>query len=182
MRHKYHKTIRFVTGAMLIIGLAGCNKNSPALKPTYADKLQSCYMEYYGQSYDSVAHNVFALDLYSEGLTLDSANHIVGSGTNLYISDIFVSDTALQEGVYHSSTGTEEHTFLPGQDFEGIPTGIYVLSITDGSVSTIQVIDSGRFVVQQTNDSLYNIRFTLYYNQHTYEPWFEGNINYYDAR
>lgn len=102
-------------------------------------------MEQYGKAYDSVPHNVFALDLYSDGLSLDSTRRIVGTGTNLYISDIFLADSLLAVGAYHSDTTAATHTFLLGQDFEGTPTGIYLFSVVESANAGVQVVDSGRF-------------------------------------
>lgn len=167
----------------ITFGLTACGEpNKPEPKQPFASEYHSCYVVQYGQAYDSVPHNVFALDLYSEGLTLDSTKHIVGTGTNLYISDIFLSDSLFATGTYLSDTTAADHTFLPGQTFEGTPTGIYLLMISESSVAGIQVVDSGRFVVNQTADSLYDMCFTLYYGKAKYEGHFVGIPNHDDRR
>ncbi len=175
---------RFLTIYLVCVcALMACGgTNQPDKKISYATEFTSCYVEQYGKAYDSVPHNVFALDLYSDGLSLDSTRHIVGTGTNLYISDIFLADSLLAVGTYHSDTTAAVHTFLPGQNFEGTPTGIYLFSVVESANAGVQVVDSGRFEVSLTPDSLYDMRFTLYYGKQTYEGHFEGVLNYYDRR
>ena len=175
---------RFLTIYLVCVcALMACGgTNQPDKKTSYATEFTSCYVEQYGKAYDSVPHNVFALDLYSDGLSLDSTRHIVGTGTNLYISDIFLADSLLAVGTYHSDTTAAVHTFLPGQNFEGTPTGIYLFSVVESANAGVQVVDSGRFEVSLTPDSLYDMRFTLYYGKQTYEGHFEGVLNYYDRR
>lgn len=118
----------------------------------------TAWEEIYGHCYDSVAQAVVALDLYSEGLELDAEHHMKGTGYNLYLSDIFVADSLLEEGTYRSDTTAAPFTFLPGQDYEGTPHGIYVLYIEEDKLQTIQVVDSGSFVY--AGDSLV---FSLHY-------------------
>lgn len=173
----------FIIYLLCVCALMACRetkRQEPAQQ--YATEFTSCYVEQYGKVYDSVPHNVFALDLYSDGLSLDSTRRIVGTGTNLYISDIFLADSLLAVGAYHSDTTAVTHTFLPGQDFEGTPTGIYLFSVVESANAGVQVVDSGRFEVSLTPDSLYNMHFMLYYGKQTYEGRFEGTLNYYDRR
>lgn len=188
---------RLLLYILLPLALLACRRITPTTPTTYSATFTSCYLEYYGQAYDSVPRHVFALDLYSDGVDLDSTRIIRGTGNNLYLSDIFLADSLFTEprlpaGTYHSDTSTLSYTFLPGQDFEGTPTGIYLLSIADDAVSSIRVLDSGRFVLTLTPDSLYDLRFTLYYTASssassrpqvtTYEAHFEGPITYEDRR
>lgn len=163
-----------------MIACRGTNK--PDHTQTYPKEFAACYVEQYGKAYDSVPRNVFALDLYSDGLSLDSTRHIVGTGTNLYISDIFLADSLFATGTYLCDTSTADHTFLPGQNFEGTPAGIYLFSLVESANAGVQVVDSGRLEVSTTPDSLYDMRFTLYYGKETYEGHFEGAVQYYDRR
>lgn len=162
--------------------LSSCGGVTPTQPVDYSNEFTTCYVEQYGPFYDSLPRHVFGLDLYTEGLSLDSTQHIVGSGTNLYISDIFLTDSLLALGTYFSDTTTADHTFLPGQNFEGTPTGIYLLTIAESAVAGIQVLDSGQFTVTQTPDSLYDIRFTLYRGKQQYDGHFEGVFRYNDKR
>ncbi|MGN0236425.1 MAG: hypothetical protein ACI4BD_09025 [Paludibacteraceae bacterium] len=155
--------------------LTACHQQSAPAKPvSVASEFTSCYAECYGQAYDSVPLNVLALDLYSDGLCLNEQNKIEGSGTNLYISDIFLT-AAMQDSllsVFDNPDGLESIgqstvtfrsdslpspcTFLPGMNFEGNPTGIYILTIADNAIAGIQVLDSGTFTLTHVlqSDSL----------------------------
>ncbi len=165
------------------LGLSGCRSYTPTQKQKLDSVYCVGYLEQYGKAYTGLERNVYALDLYTEGMALDSTRHIVGSGLNLYLSDIFLNDTAFQIGTYRSDTTAEAFTFLPGQDFEGMPTGMYLLSISDGKSTGIQVLDSGRMEVSRTTDSLYHIELDLYYNKGTqYKARFEGALENVDRR
>ena len=179
---KTMKPYTYILICAAAVAITSCGGVTPTQPVDYSNEFTTCYVERYGQFYDSLPRNVFALDLYTEGVSLDSTQHIVGSGTNLYISDIFLSDSLFAQGTYFSDTTTAEHTFLPGQNFEGTPTGIYLLSIAESAVAGIQVLDSGQFTVMQTPDSLYDIRFTLYRGKQQYSGHFEGALHYNDKR
>ncbi len=178
MRNKYTIAL-FLVGAVM----AACSTYTPQKKATLTSEFTTCYIERYGQAYDSVPQQVFAIDLYSDGLSLsDSARRMQGTGVNLYLSDLFLADTLFSTGDYVSDTTGAPYTFLPGRNFDGSPTGIYLLSVADGQLSSILVLDSGRLHVAQTADSLYDMQFTLYYGKQTYEAHFSGAAEYYDRR
>ena len=159
---------------------AACHHQSTPAKPTtVASEFTACYAEDYGMAYDSVPLHVLALDLYSEGLDLNDKGKIEGTGTNLYISDIFIDpnrspwviqngEIALQAGidslVFRSDSIPAPCTFLPGMDFEGNPTGIYLLSISENAIAGIQVLDSGTFVLRPTNEQGIDFQGTFYYS------------------
>jgi hypothetical protein len=146
---------------------ASCTTNKPAPKRGIPDTYTLAYEEIYGHCYDSIPYGVVALDLYSDGIELDKNHRIQGSGYNLYLSDIFVPDSLLEEGTYTSirkdslyspTYPVSPHTFLPGMDFEGYPHGMYLLNIEEAKVIQIQLVDSGAFTYR--NDSLL---FTLFF-------------------
>jgi hypothetical protein len=147
------------------------------------DTYTLAYEEVYGHCYDSIPYAVVALDLYSDGLELDKNHRIQGTGYNLYLSDIFVPDSLLEEGEYkslniqHSTLNIQPYTFLPGMDFEGYPHGMYLLNIEESRVIQIQLLDSGAFTYR--NDSLL---FTLYFrntygSKATYTCSFNGALH-----
>lgn len=144
--------------AIAILAIACRPTPSPyrGLPSTYA----TAYQHIYGHCYDSVPYAVVSLDLFSQGLDLDENKVIVGTGYNLFLSDIFVPDSLLTEGTYRSipPDTLAPFTFLAGRSFEGYPTGAYILNIEEGKVKQIQLIDSGNMTYR--NDSLL---FTLYY-------------------
>lgn len=170
------KKILYIFTLICLIGLASCTPNKPYVYRGLPDEYEIAYEEIYGHCYDSIAQAVVALDLYSEGLELDKNHRIKGTGYNLYLSDIFVPDSLLEEGKYrHAQTG-ESFTFLPGRDYDGTPHGMYILNIEENKVIGIQVLDSGSFVYR--NDSLL---FTLYYKnaygyRAVYSPTFHGTL------
>lgn len=151
---------------LVALCVTACRPSGPSSYRGLPKEYTTAYEEIYGHFYDSVPYAVVALDLYSEGLSLNAQRKIQGTGYNLYISDIFVPDSLLAEGDYTSLPVTDNHspltitpyTFLPGRDFEGQPHGMYLLNIEDDKIIQIQRLDSGRFSYR--NDSL---AFTLYY-------------------
>ena len=167
--------------AMIAVLFSACKPSTPVVRQEFPVEYDLAYQEIYGHFYDSVPYAVVALDLYSEGLTLNKDHKMEGTGYNLYLSDIFVPDSLLEEGEYHSFNSSihqsiQPYTFLAGRDYEGTPHGMYILSIGDGKVASIQVLDSGSFVYR--GDSLL---FTLYYRNSrgencTYRPVFGGSL------
>ncbi len=143
---------------ILALCAVSCQPNRPSSYKGMPKEYTLAYEEIYGHCYDSVPYAVVALDLYSDGIELDKNHKITGTGYNLYLSDIFVPDSLLEEGTYRSDDSAGPFTFLPGRDYEGLPHGLYLLKIEESKVSSIQVLDSGSFVYR--NDSLL---FTLYY-------------------
>ncbi len=147
----------------------------------------SAYQEIYGVCYDSIAYPVVALDLYSDGLELDTNHRMQGTGYNLYISDIFLplktgaDSLHIKTGIYRSDTTALPYTFLPGKDWEGTPSGMYLLYVNNGSLQSIQLLDSGTIVIRDTTNALTDLQFTLYYkNQYgyktTYTTHFQGEL------
>jgi hypothetical protein len=167
--------------AVIAFALPSCKPYTPTVRQAFPDTYTLAYQEIYGHFYDSVPYAVVALDLYSEGLTLNKDHKMEGTGYNLYLSDVFVPDSLLEEGEYQSfnpslNPSIQPYTFLAGRDYEGTPHGMYILSIGDGKIASIQLLDSGSFVFR--NDSLL---FTLYYRNSRgerciYRPVFGGSL------
>ena len=171
---------RFIAGltAILMAVLPACNQTTPLPKQVYPESYTTAYQQIFGHCYDSLPNlAVVALDLYSKGLDLDKDSLIRGTGYNLYLSDIFVPDSLLEEGEYTSITNNQlpitAFTFLPGKDYGGTPHGIYLLTIENSQITKIQIFDSGSFVYR--NDSLL---FTLYYtNAEGYPATYNCNFS-----
>ena len=161
--------------------LPSCSNPHPSPSNGLPKEYNLAYQEIYGHCYDSLPNlAVVALDLYSEGLSLNKEHRIKGTGYNLYLSDIFVPDSLLEEGEYSSISNDQlpikPYTFLQGMAFEGYPHGMYILQIEDDQVRHIQLVDSGYFAYR--NDSLL---FTLYYRnaygtKTTYNCHFAGTL------
>lgn len=136
------------------IVMAACRPVNPPSRPgKKTQEFTTAYVQRYGQFYDSVPLNVYSLDLYSEGLKLNSHNKMEGTGWNLYLSDIFVSDV-LAAGEYVSDSAAHENTFLPGMNFAGMPHGAYLLYVeSDSIVQQIQVLERGSFTLEREGDT-----------------------------
>lgn len=170
----------------LTLLLASCgNTAQPEKKPIGDTRFLKAYACFYGAHYADrgIAQNVFDLDLYSAGIDLDSTHHIVGTGSNLYFSDIFVSpsDNTLQPATYLSDTTGTEFTFLPGVDYEGNISGAYILQITDGKLTSYTIFDEGTFTLLNDGDTAH-INVSLKYRDQrltkTYEAEYHGVIEY----
>ena len=170
---------RKILGLLFLLVLTSCTKSAPYVYHGLPKEYTSAWEERYGQCYDSIPYAVVALDLYSEGLELDENHHMQGTGYNLYISDIFVPDDTLAVGKYHSERTAQPYTFLPGKDWEGQPSGMYLLYVEEGKLQSIQVLDSGYITVVDTTNTLTDLQFTLYYknaygSRATYKTHFQG--------
>ena len=180
--------IRLIAYLFLLLGGMACQPVKIIPVNELPQEFPLAYEEIYGQFYDSIPYPVVALDLYSEGLELDSTHRMQGTGYNLYVSDIFVPDSVLVPGTYtsipkdnlnHFDFQQASYRFLPGKDYEGTPHGIYLLQIEKGQLQSIQVLDSGSFVVRDTTNGLTDLHFTFYYTNaenrvRTYEAHFQG--------
>ena len=178
MKHPFLTTLI----GLAILSLSSCQGFTPTPTSVLPAEYTSAWQEIYGHCYDSVPCAVVALDLYSEGLELDKKSHrMKGSGYNLYLSDIFVPDSLIEPGTYHSDDSARPFTFLPGKDWEGTPSGMYLLYVKEGQLQSIQVLDSGLLVVRDTTNRLTDLQFTLYYtnaygNKVTYSTHFQGAL------
>ena len=123
---------------ILLVGLSACKKAKYIQVHSFPEVYVLAYEQDHGHCYDSVPFSVVSLDLYSEGLTLDTNRRMQGSGYNLYLSDIFVPGDTLASGEYTSLNSKHStlnsYTFLPGRDFDGTPNGAYLLTIDQGKV------------------------------------------------
>lgn len=119
-------------------------------------------IEDYGCYYDSIPLRVFSVDLYSDGLGLDSTGYMRGTGTNLYFSDIFTAkeDTMPCAGRYRASSVAREGTFLPGKSYEGNYTGAYLLVVEESSLSSITLLTDSVIDVSYSGDTM-EMSFTL---------------------
>lgn len=182
------KSIFIQSAALLVTAVLvlSCSPSRPSAYRGLPATYSVAYEQAHGHCYDSIAQAVVSLDLYSNGLELNSENRIHGTGYNLCFSDIFVPDSLLAEGEYTyirpDSLACPDYrisafSFLPGMDFEGYPHGAYILNIEEDQIKYIQLLDSGSFVYR--NDSLI---FTLYYKntygyKSTYRCSFSGALS-----
>lgn len=146
-RHLLYALLAIV--ALLTACTEPTNNTTPVVQ-----RFSQCEITPHGQYYDSIAASVIQFDFYSDGITLDSTGHAQGSGYNLCLTDVFVSDTVLEQGVYTSSDTGDMHTMLPGHDYEGTPHGMYLLTIDKDHLVGIQVLDSGLMRVHRDSITL----------------------------
>ncbi len=169
----------------LLLCLVGCEKpqngaQNPTKSETVLDKGRCIfYGDYYAE--EGIAYNVVDMDLLSAKLSYDSVGRIVGTGTNLYFSDIFLhaTDTLLPAGVYTADTTAAVGTFLPGMDYEGGVSGAYLLHITDNAVMEIILIEKGSFTLTYEGEKTH-IEFDLVTTKgNTYKGTFDGELPMY---
>lgn len=138
-------------------------------------------MQWHKQYYPLLDRQVFSIDLLSEGLDFDSAHHIMGTGLNLYFSDIFMSmtDNELQEGLYRMDTTTAAQTFLPYQYFEGGNiTGCYMLDIEESKIQRIVGFTAGEFTLTSLGEDI-RMDISLYTEDSTrYHAIYQGPAHY----
>lgn len=177
------RVIPYMIIALQTFVLWACKPVKVVQQTTFPEVYDLAWEERYGRCYDSVPYSVVALDLYADGLSLDSAHSMQGTGYNLYLSDIFVAagSDSLLIGTYQSDTTAKPFTFLPGRDYEGTPGGIYLLYVKEGKLQGYQLFDSGTLVVKDTTNGLKDLHLTLHYTNEyntdiTYETHFQGDL------
>ena len=174
------KPIRYIAAALLF-ALTAC---APKPKPVPKDDVFTFgQVTRYGAYYQEqgIENNVYMLDIYTSGLTLNDQEKIVGSGKNLCFSDVFTlpEDTKLLYGITYSADSTgRADTFLPGQDFEGNINGAYLLDIQDSKVSSITLFKNGTFVMEQAGDTTHITFELLTTNNQVYKAVFHAPLTY----
>lgn len=151
--------------ALLGVCLPGCYRSyGPVSYQTLDTLLTSGRLESYGAYYkhEGIRYNVVSLDLYSKGLGLNDEGLMEGVGTNLYISDIFITTATpradslpdyLPEGTYRSDTTAELSHFLCGLDYDGHYGGSYVL-LKGETGYKVYPLTEGEMTVAYSGDTL----------------------------
>lgn len=182
---KKNQTINMKHYIYLILFLfaVGCN---PYNRPTHPSspptlKADSVYttadFRQHGDYYNT-GHQVFAIDLLSEGLEYDSTFHISGSGCNLFLSDIFVRTDSLVAGHYEMDSVAKDMTFLRGMNFEGNITGTYLLHINENQIQKIVLFKGGSMDIEYLEDDIL-LDFSLYTADSTfYHATYQGPATY----
>lgn len=173
--------MRNVIYLLLLLLVASCNPinnpNTPT-KPVIADSVFVCadFREY--GDYYKTGHQVYAIDLLSQGLEYDSLFHIQGSGYNLFLSDIFTTSKSLPAGHYQMDSVAKDMTFLRGMDFEGSITGTYLLQISENKIQRITLFTGGSMDVAYLEDEIL-LDFKLYTADSTlYHATYQGPAMY----
>ena len=170
----------FIYIFLLLVSLVACKPINPSDTETtigYDSVYVIADIQWHKQYYPLLDKQVFSIDLLSEGLDFDSTNHIVGTGINLYFSDIFLplTDTVLQEGIYRMNSTPEAYTFLPYMYFEGNITGCYMLNIQEGNIERIIGFTAGEFEIITMGDDDIRMDISLYTADSThYHATYQG--------
>lgn len=150
---------------MLALCMTGCKKNyTPTATQTLDSVLTSGRLEYYGAFYEKegIDYDVVCLDLYSKGLGLNKDGVMEGTGTNLYIGDIFVTTATpkaskapdyLPEDNYESDSVAELSHFLRGVEYDGNYGGSYVLLMSESGYKVLPVT-TGEMSITYIGDTL----------------------------
>lgn len=180
------------------LSLIGCNKktDNDADSVYYTEtEFRKAYITGYGQYYldKGIERQVMMIDLFSDRLDQDSIGKLVGSGTNFGFTDVFV-DSYMREvklplgetvkrlyipdGTYTADTTSAAFTFLPGMNFDGLPTGAFLQSVNSGARRDLWLFDSGQFDVVNEGDTT-DLTATLNYKnnrgrQLTYQAHYRG--------
>lgn len=178
---------KYICIFLVLLCIAGCkkeNKNEPTISS--ATEFDKAYASFYGAHYaaDGIENNVVAIDLYSPKLGLNEEGYIEGTGTNLYVSDIFLAptDTLLPATTYKADTTAAPLTFLAGVEYEGNITGAYLLDIVDNEVSRITLLTEGQFSLQYKGDSV-QMSFSMQtHDGRKYAATMRGVMPMYDMR
>lgn len=142
------------------------NNNAPTdgVMTEYDSVYTLADIQWHKQYYPMLERQVFSIDLLSEGLSFDSTNHIVGTGYNLYISDIFLplATTCLQSGIYQMDSTASSYTFLPYMYFEGNITGCYLLDIQESNIQQIIGFTTGTMQLEYIGENDIRLDLLLY--------------------
>lgn len=168
----------------LLLILFACKPPTPIdhidVLATYDSVYTTADIQWHKQYYPLLDQQVFSIDLLSDGLAFDSAHHIVGTGVNLYLSDIFlpIEYTKLQNGTYRMDSTAAPYTFLPYMYFEGNSTGCYMLDIEESQIKRIIGFTNGYVEMQSTGKDI-QMNFTLYLADSTcYHATYQGPAIY----
>lgn len=154
------KTTIFILSILWALLLSSCGNslNEPTKAITLRQAFTNGYAVYYGSYYDylGIDAHVFELDLYTEGLGIDSTGQYTGTGYNLYITDIFSlgKDTLLTDGIYSIDTlnNYTEGSIIGGESYGGIPGGAQLISVSATGISYDYIVD-GKMEARTQNDT-----------------------------
>lgn len=151
----------------ILVLTAACTPHNRPTQPTTIQQADSIYTEscfrIFGDYHNS-GHQVYSIDLLSDGLNYDSTGHILGTGCNLYLSDIFAhkdSVTRLPAGTYSMDSTAKDMSFLRGLSFDGSATGTYLLMIQESQMQRIMFFTEGTMTVEYIENDIV-LDFNLY--------------------
>lgn len=160
---KHFRSLMF----FVVVLLASCNGGEPPLPYTYNANPHYTwgYAEYFGKEYADygINNNVISISLFSDSLSIDSTQSLVGVGQYLFLEDVFVrpTDKTLPVGTYTVDTTSLPFTVTPGKNdtvgAEMFPIGTTISYYEENaSKSLLKFVTSGTFTVSRIG-SKYNI-------------------------
>lgn len=169
---------------LTLLGIVACKPINPATPPSSTQNtitedslFVTADFRKHGDYYNT-GHQVYAIDLLSEGLSYDSLFRIEGSGCNLFLSDIFSIADSLPSGHYTMDSLARDNTFLRGMYFEENITGTYLLVIDQNRIQRIILFTSGSMDVSYIDNDIH-LNLTLYTSDSTrYHAIYQGPARY----
>lgn len=166
--------------------LASCGGKTEPQPSVFSKVLDKGYATYYGNYYqaEGIDCNILSLDLYSPTITFDSVGRIGGTGTNVYLSDIFIQPDHkyLSRKEFCCDTTYQPFTFLAGMEYENHYSGAYLLNIKENGYSVTLVKDGTMTVSYNGDSTIIGFELLLDNPQKTiYKGQYRGILPYYDA-
>lgn len=159
MKQRLHHYIALM---LVIIGMMACSgtQTKPHLNNSVNMDMPftQAYAIYYGPFYEDIGieSHVFEMAFYTEGLAIDSAGYLVGTGYHLYVTDLFAvtSDSIPPQGSYHidSINYGNPFTMMPGKRMGDFSTGVELTQVGNEYISTHLMTD-GTLQLQWQGDT-----------------------------
>lgn len=153
---------KFITAIIMTIFMVACSEqpNQPKPNNTFnvTQPFTTAYAFYYGNFYQDmgISTPVFALDFYTEQLTIDSLGNYQGTGYNLTITDIFVptNDSTITQGTYtiDSINYGEAFTIIPGKQIGTFTVGALLTQVSNDFILQ-HYLTTGTLQINWSNDT-----------------------------
>ncbi|MBO7259415.1 MAG: hypothetical protein J6U94_05065 [Paludibacteraceae bacterium] len=166
-----HTLYRYIALSVLILGMMACsgNPNKPQANNAFTmdTPFMHAYAIHYGPFYEDIGitSQVFEMEFYTDGLTVDSAGYIHGTGYHLYITDLFATsfDSILPQATYtiDSINYGSPLTIMPGKRIGDFTTGAQLTQVGNEFLST-HLITGGALHLQWQGDTVH-----IQLNMHT---------------
>jgi hypothetical protein len=171
--------------------LVSCNGGEPPLPYTYNANPRYTwgYTEYFGKEYADygIDNNILSVSLFSDSLSIDTTQSLVGTGQYLFLEDVFVrsTDKTLPVGTYTVDTTSLPFTVSPGKN-DTVGTEMFPIGATisyyeqNADKSMLKFITSGTFTVSKIG-----IKYNIVCDFKTSDKKelkgsFTGELKYYD--
>ena len=154
--HKYLLTLA------LIVALLACTQTSNTPHQNNNFTMNTPFTQaravYYGPFYEDMglSTQVFEMEFFTQGLSLDSMGYLVGTGYHLYITDLFAltSDSIPPQDTYtvDSINYGQPQTIMPGKRIGDFLIGAQLTHVGQEFI-TSHLLTQGTLQLQWTNDT-----------------------------